>query len=418
MTNHPLLCEAKGIGKDFELPDGKSLHTLEKMDVQVHPDEILALIGPSGCGKSTFIRILAGLIPPTEGQIFYHGKPITGLLPNFSLVFQNFALYPWMTVTQNIEMVLKTMHLDEAEVKKRALDAISMIGLSGFEEAYPRELSGGMKQRVGLARALVRNPEILLLDEPFSSLDAFTAEALRGELLAIWKNKGQRLSSIVLISHDIREVVFMADRIIMMGANPGCIRFVKENKLPRPRDYHSQEFLNLVDELHDAYSQEKQPAQKEPVISLFPVSAEEILGFISFLRHGKSKDLYQLSTGTMDHFRRVLLDADAAELLNFVKTENRLVNLTAIGKKYLSSSDRERRLVWKEQLLTIPIFCKAVDWLKSAPKQTLSYSELVNLVAKELPDQDPQEQTKTLTHWGVYGNLFAYHKLTRNVSLK
>ena len=156
------ICEARGIVKEFQVSDDHVLRVLEKMDVQVYPNEILAIIGPSGCGKSTFIRILAGLIPPTHGQIFYHGKRVTGLLPNFSLVFQNFALFPWMTVKQNIEMVLKTMRLTEKEIETRTQESIALIGLSGFEEAYPREISGGMKQRVGLARALVRRPEILL----------------------------------------------------------------------------------------------------------------------------------------------------------------------------------------------------------------------------------------------------------------
>src|SRR5580704_4004593 len=183
------LCETKGIQKDFPQPGEQVLHVLEKMDVQVHPNEIFAIIGPSGCGKSTYIRILAGLIPATEGQIFYRGKQIHGLLPHFSLVFQNFALYPWMTVKQNIEMVLKALDWSKEEIEKRTIEAIALIGLSGFEEAYPREISGGMKQRVGLARALVCNPEILILDEPFSSLDAFTAEVLRKELLTIWENK-------------------------------------------------------------------------------------------------------------------------------------------------------------------------------------------------------------------------------------
>lgn len=413
------LCEAKGICKDFILPDGMQVHVLENMNLQVYPNEILAIIGPSGCGKSTFLRILAGLIPPTEGEIFYHGHRMKGLLPDFSLVFQNFALYPWMTVTQNIEMVLKTLPLSNEEIQKRTFDAISMIGLAGFEEAYPREISGGMKQRVGLARALVRNPELLLLDEPFSSLDAFTAEALREELLSIWANKGNKLSSIVLISHDVREVAFLADRIILMDANPGRIRFVKENKLPRPRDYHSQEFLNLVDELHDSYFEEEKPAAEVPTLPLFPVTVEEILGFISYLRRdGKPNDLYKIGAGTMDHFNHVLMAASAAELLNFVQIESRTVTLTDKGKKYLSANDRNRRTIWKEQLLTIELFRKAIHWLQSAYKHTLGQKELLDLILKELPRKNPQMQLKTLIGWGSYGNLFTYHKGTHTLSLK
>lgn len=413
------LCETKGISKDFILPEGQALHVLEKMDVQVYPNEILAIIGPSGCGKSTFLRILAGLIPPTEGQIFYHGSPITGLLPHFSLVFQNFALYPWMTVTQNIEMVLKTMDLTEEEIKKRTLDVLSIIGLNGFEDAYPREISGGMKQRVGLARALVCDPELLLLDEPFSSLDTFTAEVLQEELLNIWANKGNQLNSIVLISHDVREVAFMADRIIMMESNPGRIRFVRENTLPRPRDYHSQAFLDLVDELHDAYSQERKPPLEEPTLPLFPATAEEILGFLSHLRHyDKSKNVYKIGAGSMDHFQHALMYAGAAALLKFVQITNRTVTLTEAGKTYLSANHRNRRAIWKEQLLTIPLFSKVIHWLQSAPKHSLSNKELTNLIAKELPHQNPHDQCKILISWGSYGNLFTYHKITRALSLR
>lgn len=412
------LCEAKDISKDFVLPDEHVLRALEKMNVEVHPDEVLAIIGPSGCGKSTFLRILAGLIPPTHGKIFYHGKPITGLLPNFSLVFQNFALYPWMTVRRNIEIVLETMHVAQEQIASQVNEAIAMVGLAGFEEAYPRELSGGMKQRVGLARALVRNPEILLLDEPFSSLDAFTAEILRRELLNIWENKEKKLRSIVLISHDVREVVYLADRIVMMDANPGRVRFVMKNQLPRPRDYHSQEFMQLVDQLHDAYQLEEE-LHEEPVEPLPAVNPDEILGFLSYLHSwGKSSDLYRLGAGTMDHFDRVMIDAEAAELLHLVTVSKRTIALSDAGKKILYADARSRHALWKEQLLTLPLFRKAIDWLQASPKHVLGSKELTDLIAKELPRHDAKEQSKTLISWAVYGHLITYHKLTRAVSLR
>lgn len=412
------LCETKGVQKDFELAGDRVLHILEKMDVQVKQGEILAIIGPSGCGKSTFLRILAGLIPPTHGEIFYHGKAVHGLLPDFSIVFQSFALFPWMTVRQNIEIALETMNLSREEVNKKTQDAISLIGLCGFEEAYPREISGGMKQRVGLARAVVRNPEILLLDEPFSALDAFTAETLRAELLNIWENKKQGPSSIVIISHDVREVAFLADRILMMGSNPGRIRFVMENKLPRPRDYNSPDFLKLVDQLHDAYAQEETPAT-EPTRPLICVSPEEVLGFLSLLqRHGGSSDLYHIGAGTIDHFLRILIDAGACEILNFVEISKRTVTLLEAGKKFLLASAHDKRLIWQEQLLTIPLFPKAVEWLSKAPGHLLKDKELADLVAKELPHQDAKEQCKTLISWGSYGNLWIHHRILKTVSLK
>jgi NitT/TauT family transport system ATP-binding protein len=398
------------------MPDDRVLHVLEKIDIQLYAEEILAIIGPSGCGKSTLIRILAGLIPPTRGHVLYHGKKITGLLPHFSLVFQNFALFPWMTVKKNIEVVLTNLHLSKDEIQTRANDVIALIGLSGFEEAYPREISGGMKQRVGLARALARDPEILLLDEPFSSLDAFTAETLRRELVNIWETKAKGPRSILIISHDVREVAYLADRIVMMETNPGKVRFVMENKLPRPRNYHSQEFTQLVDRLHDAYTQEEAPCL-EPITPLLPVSPEEILGFLSYLhRFGESSDLYQIGSGSMEHFNRVLMDAEAAERLNFVEIDKRKITISETGKRFLHASAHSKRSICKEQLLLIPLFQKAIEWLSSAPKHLLSYKELAHLISLELPRKDAKEQSKTLLSWGAYGNLFILHKASKTVS--
>jgi len=319
-----------------------------------------------------------------------------------------------MTVAQNIEMVLKALDLPEEEIKKKSHEVISMIGLIGFEDSYPRELSGGMKQRVGLARAVVTDPELLVLDEPFSSLDTFTEEVLREDLLQIWKNKGMKLTSIVLISHDVMEVAFLADRIIVMGSGPGHIRFIKENKLPRPRDYHSEEFLKFVDELHHAYSQE---AKLEiPAPALPHVTPEEILGFLTYIRSsGGSKDLSKIAIGRVDKFNRVLMRGSAADLLKFVEIGDGVVILTDVGKKYLSAYDRNRRAVWKEQVLTLPLFSKVVGWLKSA---SLSHKELVELIAQEHSAKDPEEQCKTLIIWGCYGGLFVYHKKNRILTLK
>src|SRR6516165_3599159 len=194
-----------------------------------------------GCGKSTILRILAGLLKPTRGEVLCHGKPLDGLNPGIAIVFQSFALYPWMTVTDNIRTVLVAAGLPKGEVAPRAEDAIRMVGLAGFEEAYPRELSGGMKQCVGMARALAVHPELLFMDEPFSSVDSLTAESLRSEIIDIWRLPGRFPSSILIVSHDIKEVAWMADRIVILGARPGRIRGVLENHLPRPRDYRSPE---------------------------------------------------------------------------------------------------------------------------------------------------------------------------------
>src|SRR5262245_15947676 len=215
------LCEVRGVSHDFPQPNGTPLRVLADINLAIRPNEIIALLGPSGCGKSTILRILAGLIKPTRGEVFYHGQALTGLNPGVAIVFQSFALYPWMTVLENVQVALQAAGRAPAEVTELAHNSIRMVGLSGAEEKYPRELSGGMKQRVGMARALAVDPELLFMDEPFSHVDALTAEGLRADVVDIWSAKHRRLSSVLMVSHDIKEVAYMADRIVILGANPG-----------------------------------------------------------------------------------------------------------------------------------------------------------------------------------------------------
>src|SRR5438128_4392970 len=260
-----ILCELREVCHDFAQPNGQMRRVLDDINLTVQGEEVVALLGPSGCGKSTILRILAGLIQPTQGEVLYKGKLLVGLNPGVAIVFQSFALYPWMTVAQNVQLVLEAAHLTPAEIHQRSEKTIRMVGLSGFEEAYPRELSGGMKQRVGMARALAVDPEMLFLDEPFSQVDALTAESLRAEVLDLWSAKDLHLESILMVSHDIKEVAFMADRIVILGANPGRIRTIVDNRLPRPRDYRSADFNRLVDQLHDLITGHELPDVAAPV---------------------------------------------------------------------------------------------------------------------------------------------------------
>jgi NitT/TauT family transport system ATP-binding protein len=256
--NEPII-DAKGISKEY-----RTLHVLENINLQIFPDEVVALIGPSGCGKSTLMRILAGLLDPTSGEVYTHGKKLDGLLPGMSMVFQTFALYPWMTVRENIEIVLKAAHVSVDDMKKRTQDVINMIGLEEFADSYPREISGGMKQRVGMARALCLKPEILFMDEPFSELDTITAEILRAQVIDLWK-KEESLSAILISSHDLDEVIFMADRIIILEKHPGKVHTVIENLIPREnRQTSSEDFLKLRQGLHDIYTQIYKNGSKAP----------------------------------------------------------------------------------------------------------------------------------------------------------
>src|SRR5437660_2363056 len=294
------LCEARNVSHDFLMPNGSTLRVLENVSVQVKPGEVVALLGPSGCGKSTLLRILAGLIPPTEGEVLYHGRKVEGLTPGVGIVFQSFALYPWKTVAENIEIVLRAARLPAGEIRARAEQVIRTVGLAGFEEAYPRELSGGMKQRLGIARALSINPEILFMDEPFSHVDALTAEGLRAEVIDLWAPTDTNPSSILMVSHDIKEVVYMADRIIVLRSHPGSVRTVVDNPLPRPRDYRSPESEELVDYLHEIITVTEMPdlapatgpaAPRAARIEPLPIAeTSEIVGLLEYLEAHNGSD--------------------------------------------------------------------------------------------------------------------------------
>ena len=239
-----------GIEKSYPQPDGTRIQVVGLTDFAVEPGKIIALLGASGCGKSTLLRILSGLSQPTAGALFWHGKPLDGESPNVAIVFQSFALFPWLTVLENVEAPLEARGVPAVERRKRALRTLDTVGLDGFETAYPKELSGGMKQRVGFARALVVEPEVLFMDEPFSALDVLTAENLRSELLELWLNKKMPTNAIFIVTHNIEEAVMLADRIMVLGRNPARIRSDFNIRLKHPRDRKSARFVELVDYIY------------------------------------------------------------------------------------------------------------------------------------------------------------------------
>ncbi len=244
------LIHLQNINKFYLQPNGQTISILESINLELQIGEIIALLGPSGSGKSTLMRIIAGLISPSTGQVFYHNRPLVGLNPGVAIIFQNFALYPWLTVFENVELGLKAKGEPFASRQEKALHMIDVIGLDGFENAYPKELSGGMRQRVGFARALAVEPELLCMDEPFSALDVLTAENLRIELLDLWLEKRIPTKTILIVTHGIEEAVMLADRIIILGRNPGRIRADLPVKLPHYRERKSPEFEALVDQVY------------------------------------------------------------------------------------------------------------------------------------------------------------------------
>jgi NitT/TauT family transport system ATP-binding protein len=419
-TADNIILELKGIQKSFDRGTGKPLRVLEDINLSIKRDEFVCLIGPSGCGKSTIMRIFAGLIAPTKGQVFYHSKPQEGLLDNAAVVFQAFALYPWMTVEANVENVLRAKGLGKDEIKEKTNAAIQMVGLEGFEEAYPRELSGGMKQRVGMARALSVDPEILFMDEPFSSVDALTAEGLRAEVLDIWDDRERNPSSIVMVSHDIPEVVYMADRIVVLSANPGRIRTIVDNPLPRPRDMRSPEFLRLVDQIHDIITSTElpdiqvstiEPSVESDIVEPLP-SAQyaDMLGLLEFLdAQSGTCDLFQVVAHTHVPFEKVLTTVKGLEMLELVDTPKRSVVLTPLGREFVQSGMDERKLIWRKQLLDLKLF-RVVRELLELREGELSREELIQEIAGRLPMEDPEYTFETIVAWGRFGELFAYRK--------
>jgi NitT/TauT family transport system ATP-binding protein len=421
----PALCALRGVWHDFALPNGAPRPVLEDINLEVRPGEVVALLGPSGCGKSTILRILAGLIPPTRGQVLYHGEPLAGLCPGVAMVFQSFALYPWMSVTRNLEVVLKAAGLSPPEIAERAASAIRMVGLAGFEEAYPRELSGGMKQRVGMARALSMKPEMLFMDEPFSQVDALTAEALRAEVLDIWTASHQKPSSILMVSHDIKEVAYMADRIIVLGANPGRVQTVVENRLPRPRDYRSPEALRLVDHLHDIITGHELPdpdaaATSAAALDYEPLpdaSSAEMVGLLEYLdaRSGR-EDLFRIATDANYEFGRLIAVVKGGEMLDFVDTPKRLVELTPEGARFVALPPDARTALWREQLLKLRLFQELRVMV--AEHGHIDRKTALEAINERMPNQSYERIFDTFVNWARFGDLFAYDESQETLSLQ
>jgi len=422
MTNDIIngsLCDLQQISKSFRLPSGTSAKVLDDVSLDVRVDEVLAILGPSGCGKSTLMRILAGLISPDVGTVLYRGRALMGLNPGVAMVFQSFALYPWLTVRENIVEPLRAHHGDGPPIEEAAERVIHLVGLTGFEEAYPRELSGGMKQRVGIARALAVEPEILCMDEPFSQVDALTAENLRGEVVRFWSDKNANVKTIFLVSHDVKEVVFMATRIVVLSARPGQVRTIIDNALPYPRDYRSPVFQRLVDQIHAVITETEIP--DELPIPLIPTVVErppaweplpdagtsEIIGLLEVLEdRGGRENAFELVDDLGREFGKILNVVKAAELLDFVDTPRQNVILTDIGRRFLASGVPERKRVFREQVKALRLFADVVQQIHRSGKLEVDDDVVLSSLALRLPYEDTDRMFHTLVDWGRQADLF------------
>lgn len=365
------LITVEQVSKRFPLPDGKGTFTvLSDVSLTVRSGEVIALLGRSGSGKSTLLRIMAGLLLPSQGQVLSHGKPLRGPNEQVAMVFQSFALLPWLTVQENVELGLEAQGVERKERQASALNAIDIVGLDGFESAYPKELSGGMKQRVGFARAFVLNPEVLFMDEPFSALDVLTCENLRGEIDDLWNAKTFPAKSIVIVTHNIEEAVFLADRVVILGARPGCIRGEVAIDLPRPHDHTHPRFASLVDYIYTAMTNPEfevtgdvktsgMIASQSPYAQLLPhARVGGISGLLELVgeQPDAKADLPQLAERIQLEVDDLLSILDAAVLLGFAEVSQGDVQLTHQGRDFATTTILRSKDLFRQQALNhIPV---------------------------------------------------------------
>ena len=422
------IIQARQIEKCFEQPDGREIQIIAPMDLSVESDTIFALLGPSGSGKSTLLRILSGLTAPSSGTVLVHGQSLDCCSPNIGIVFQSFALFPWLTVLENVEVPLVARGLLHPDRHRQALQALAMVGLKGFENAYPKELSGGMKQRVGFARALAVNPEVLFMDEPFSALDVLTAENLRGELMELWLKNQIPTKSIFLVTHNIEEAVLLADRIVVLGTHPAKIRADFRISLPQPRDRKSAEFLVYVDYIYKVMTQPnlefgpftKLPSLRKPSFQVLPhATAGGMAGLLEFLNdRGGKEDLYHLAEELLMEVDDLFPIVDEAVMLGFADSTQGDVRITPAGKEFAEADIATRKKLFREAVLChvtlIQQIRNALEW-KSDRAVPLEFFR--DVLDEHLSQEDVQRQIDTALNWGRYAEIFTYDSETDRLLL-
>src|SRR5438876_1173654 len=418
-TTAPLL-RASGVAKTYRTPDHIGRLVREGVDFTLRDGEIAAVLAKSGSGKSTFLRILAGLIPPSQGRVEYRGQPVTGPVQGVAMVFQSFALFPWLTVLGNVELGLEALGVSGAERRRRAVDAIDAIGLDGFETAYPKELSGGMRQRVGFARALVVNPDILLLDEPFSSLDVLTAETLRGDLLDLWDARRIPTKGMVIVSHNIEEAAEIADRILIFSSDPGRIRADIPIALQRPRSHESAGFRQIVDQVYTLLTTEpgrdgRRGAKPEPIgigYRLPDASVQQLSGLIENLTeapyHGRAAlpHLADEENLVMDELFPLI---ETLQLLGFAHVSGGDIELTPLGRAYADADMLARKQIFAEGLLKhVPLVAHIRRVLDERPGHRAPATRFLRELEDHRAADEAERVLDTVINWGRHAEIFAY----------
>ena len=408
------------VSKSFTGNGGTPLTVLEDISLTLRAGEIVALLGKSGSGKSTLLRTIAGLITPSSGTVRYRGRALTGANPGVAMVFQSFALMPWLTVLANVELGLQARGVPAAQRRERALAAIDMIGLDGFESAYPKELSGGMRQRVGFARALVLEPEALLMDEPFSALDVLTSENLRTELMNLWAGQEVPTKAICIVTHNIEEAVQLADRVVVLGSNPGRITAEIEVRLPRPRDRRGPAFELIVDRLYAALTDgtdigRARISSSAPAATPFthPLPAASVGGLAGLmeivLAHNGQTDLPDLADELSFEVDDLLPLVDAATMLGWLEVDGADAFLTDSGSGWCEADILHRKDLFAAAALAgAPLVRTVVKALHNSDSGSLRAEFFRDLLARGFSAQDTEAQLDTAIDWGRYGELFDY----------
>jgi len=425
------IIEVRQIEKFYAQPDGGRVQVIAPTDLAIYPQQILALLGPSGCGKSTLLRMMTGLSPASAGSVLWHGQPVRGEAPNVSIVFQSFALFPWLTVLENVEAPLEARGFAPIERHKRALRIIDAVGLDGFESAYPKELSGGMKQRVGVARALVVEPEVLFMDEPFSALDVLTAETLRGELLELWLGHKIPTRAIFIVTHNIEEAVVLADRIIVLGKNPAHIHADFKVELAQPRDRKAPRFVELVDAIyrvlthpglrHDLVADvlPSGPAVQHRPIMLPHTRPGGMAGLLEIVAdQGGRVDLRRLADELSLEVDALLPTVDTAVLLGLLRVEEGDAIITPEGQEFARGDIQKRKKIFRTTALAnVPLLRQMEQALKAKSDRTLPDEFFRDLLDEHFSEDEARRQLETAIQWGRYAEIFDYDAATGKLTL-
>ena len=430
------IIEAINVEKFFQQPEGNRIQVIAPTSLSIYPGAIVALLGPSGSGKSTMLRMLTGLATPSAGQVLWHGKQLDGEIPHVAIVFQSFALFPWLTVLDNVEAPLVARGMGAVERHKRALRMLDTVGLDGFETAYPKELSGGMKQRVGFARAMVVEPEVLFMDEPFSALDVLTAETLRGELLELWLNRKMPISTIFIVTHNIEEAVLLADRVIVLGRNPGRIRADFQIPLSHPRERKAPEFVEFVDYIYTVMTQPDAEVAPPPqplgqaTVAAAPRPERKytmlpharpggIAGLLELLAdRGGRDDLYHLAEQLRLEVDDLLPITEAAVLLGFATLDKGDAHITADGMKYAEAGILQRKELFRDAALAhIALFQQVDQTLRAKTNHTIPLEFFRDVLDEYFSEEELERQLETVLDWGRYAEIFDYDSHTGRMVL-